>query len=133
MSKMCCGDKGKWVKLFAEVTLKIRQSLQFKEILRAPITEVQRILRADRVLIYQVLPDGTGRAISESVLPDYPALLDLAFPEEVFPTEYQGLYAKGRVRAIADVHDPKAGLSECLIEFVNQFNIKAKLYQFTKV
>jgi two-component system sensor histidine kinase VicK len=116
-----------WVKLFAEVTLKIRQSLQFKEILRATVTEVQRILQADRVLIYQVLPNGTGRAISEAVLPDYPAILDLEFPEEVFPTEYQQLYAKGRVRAIADVHDPKAGLSECLIEFVNQFHIKAKL------
>jgi two-component system sensor histidine kinase VicK len=116
-----------WVKLFAEVTLKIRQSLQFKEILRATVTEVQRILQADRVLIYQVLPDGTGRAISEAVLPDYPAILDLEFPEEVFPTEYQQLYAKGRVRAIADVHDPKSGLSKCLIEFINQFNIKAKL------
>ncbi len=116
-----------WVKLFAEVTLKIRQSLQFKEILRATVTEVQRILQADRVLIYQVLPDGTGRAISEAVLPDYPAILDLEFPEEVFPHDYQQLYAGGRVRAIADVHDPKAGLSECLIEFINQFHIKAKL------
>ncbi|PZO42369.1 MAG: diguanylate cyclase [Pseudanabaena frigida] len=116
-----------WVKLFAEVTLKIRQSLQFREILRATVTEVQRILQADRVLIYQVLPDGTGRAISEAVLPDYPAILDLEFPEEVFPTEYQKLYAIGRVRAIADVHDKSAGLSECLIEFINQFNIKAKL------
>jgi two-component system, OmpR family, sensor histidine kinase VicK len=116
-----------WVKLFAEVTLKIRQSLQFKEILRATVTEVQRILQADRVLIYQVLPNGTGRAISEAVLPDYPAILDLEFPEEVFPTDYQQLYAGGRVRAIADVHDPKAGLSECLIEFINQFHIKAKL------
>ena len=116
-----------WVKLFAEVTLKIRQSLQFKEILRATVTEVQRILQADRVLIYQVLPNGTGRAISEAVLPDYPKILDLEFPEEVFPTEYQQLYAEGRVRAIADVHDPKAGLSECLIEFINQFHIKAKL------
>jgi two-component system, OmpR family, sensor histidine kinase VicK len=116
-----------WVKLFAEVTLKIRQSLQFKEILRATVTEVQRILQADRVLIYQVLPDGTGRAISEAVLPDYPAILDLEFPEEVFPTDYQQLYAGGRVRAIADVHDPKAELSECLIEFINQFHIKAKL------
>jgi len=119
--------QGQWVKLFAEVTLKIRQSLQLKEILRATVTEVQRILQADRVLIYQVLPNGTGRAISEAVLPDYPAILDLEFPEEVFPTEYQQLYAKGRVRAIADVYDPQAGLSECLIEFVNQFHIKAKL------
>ena len=116
-----------WVKLFSEVTLKIRQSLQFKEILRATVTEVQRILKADRVLIYQVLPDGTGRAISEAVLPEYPKILDLVFPEEVFPEAYHQLYAAGRVRAIADVHDPQSGLSECLIDFINQFHIKAKL------
>ena len=116
-----------WVKLFAEVTFKIRQSLQFKEILRATVTEVQRILQADRVLIYQIFPDGTGRAITEAVLPDYPQILDLEFPEEVFPAEYQQLYANGRVRAIADVRDRQEGLSECLIEFVNQFNIKAKM------
>ncbi len=116
-----------WVELFSEVTLKIRQSLQLKEILRATVTEVQRILQADRVLIYQVLSDGTGKTISEAVLPDYPAILDLEFPEEVFPQEYQQLYAEGRVRAIADVHNPDNGLAQCLIEFIDQFDIKSKL------
>jgi two-component system sensor histidine kinase VicK len=49
--------------LFAEVTLKIRQSLQLKEILSTTVSEVQRILKAARVLIYQVLPDRTGKTI----------------------------------------------------------------------
>jgi two-component system sensor histidine kinase VicK len=115
------------VELFSEVTLKIRQSLQIKEILHTTVTEVQRILQADRVLIYHVLPDGTGKTISESVLPDYPTLMDLEFPEEVFPQEYQQLYAQGRVRAIANVHEKAAGLADCLVEFVDQFQIKAKL------
>jgi two-component system, OmpR family, sensor histidine kinase VicK len=113
--------------LFAEVTLKIRQSLQLKEILSTTVSEVQRILCADRVLIYQILPDGTGRAISEAVLPDFRSILGCEFPEEVFPTDYQALYAQGRVQAIADVHDPQAGLADCLVEFVEQFDIKAKL------
>ena len=39
------------VELFSEVTLKIRQSLQLKEILHTTVTEVQRILQADRVLM----------------------------------------------------------------------------------
>ena len=121
------GWQRQWVELFSEVTLKIRQSLQLKEILRATVTEVQRILQADRVLIYQVFPDGTGKAISEAVLPEYPAILDLEFPEEVFPQDYQQLYAQGRVRAIVDVHDPNAGLADCLIEFIDQFAIKSKL------
>lgn len=115
------------VELFSEVTLKIRQSLQLKEILHTTVTEVQRILQADRVVIYQVLPDATGKPISEAVLPDYPAILGMEFPEEVFPQEYQYLYSQGRVRAIADVHAPEAGLAECLVEFVDQFHIKAKL------
>ncbi len=115
------------VELFAEVTLKIRQSLQLKEILRTTVSEVQRILQADRVLIYQVFPDGTGKPISEAVLPAYPAILGMEFPEEVFPTEYQQLYAQGRVRAIANVHDSSAEIADCLVEFVEQFAVKAKL------
>ncbi len=115
------------VELFTEVTFKIRQSLQLKEILRTTVTEVQRILQADRVLIYQVLPDGTGKPISEAVLPAYPAILGMEFPEEVFPIEYQQLYAKGRVRAVADVQDPTAAVADCLIEFVEQFGVRAKL------
>ena len=113
--------------LFAEVTLKIRQSLQLDEILNTTVKEVQRILKADRVLAYQVLKDGTGKPISEAVLPQYPAILGMTFPEEVFPKDYQERYAQGRVVAIANVQDPQAGLAECLVEFVQQFNIRAKL------
>jgi two-component system, OmpR family, sensor histidine kinase VicK len=113
--------------LFAEVTLKIRQSLQLEEILRSTVTEVQRILQADRVLIYQVLPDGTGKPISEAVLPQYSKILGMQFPEEVFPPDYQQRYAQGRIVAIANVRDPAAGLAECLVDFVEQFEIKAKL------
>jgi len=115
------------VELFSEVTLKIRQSLQIKDILHTTVTEVQRILQADRVLIYHVLPDGTGKTISEAVLPEYPALMNMEFPAEAFPADYHQLYARGRVWAIADVHDRTAGVADCLVEFVEQFNIKAKL------
>jgi PAS domain S-box-containing protein len=115
------------VQLFAEITLKIRQSLQLKEILQTTVDEVQRLLNADRVLIYQVLPDGTGKTISEAVVAPYPAILGIPFPEEVFPPEYQALYAQGRVQAIADVHAPRSGVSECLVEFIEQWGIQSKL------
>ncbi len=115
------------VELFAEVTLKIRQSLQLKEILQTAVNEVQRILNADRVLIYQVFADGTGKSISEAVLPEYPAVLGVVFPEEVFPREYRELYGGGRVKAITDIHSPDAGLAECLVEFMDEWTVKAKL------
>ena len=115
------------VELFAEVTLKIRQSLQLKEILQTAVNEVQGILNADRVLIYQVFPDGTGKSISEAVLKEYPSILDIEFPEEVFPEDYRELYAGGRVQAIADIHSADAGLAECLVEFMDEWTVKAKL------
>ncbi|HEY9768019.1 MAG TPA: ATP-binding protein [Coleofasciculaceae cyanobacterium] len=113
--------------LFAEVTLKIRQSLQLKEILQTAVTEVQRILKADRVLIYQVFSNGTGMPINEAVLPDFKPILGVEFPAEVFPEDYRQLYTKGRVKAIADVHATDAGLAECLIEFMDEWMVKAKL------
>lgn len=113
--------------LFAEITLNIRQSLQLKEILQTTVNEVQRLLNADRVLIYRVLPDGTGKPISEAVVAPYPPILGFSFPEEVFPEEYQTLYAQGRVLAIADVHAPDSGLAECLVEFIEQWDIQSKL------
>ena len=113
--------------LFADITLKIRQSLQLKEILQTTVDEIQRLLNADRVVIYQVLPDGTGKTVSEAVVAPYPSVLEIPFPEEVFPEEYQTLYAEGRVRAIANVHDQNANISECLVEFINQLDVKSKL------
>jgi two-component system, OmpR family, sensor histidine kinase VicK len=115
------------VELFAEVTLKIRQSLQLPEILQTTVTEVQRILQADRVLIYQVFANGTGMPIKEAVLPDFKPILGVKFPEEVFPEDYRQLYTRGRVRAIANVHAPNAGLAECLIEFMDEWQIRSKL------
>ncbi|MGB3300163.1 MAG: ATP-binding protein [Phormidesmis sp.] len=120
-------DHSQRAQIFADITLKIRQSLQLKEILQTTVDEIQRLLAADRVLIYQVLPDSTGKAISEAVVAPYPSILDISFPEEVFPKDYQTLYAQGRVRAVADVRDPSAHISECLVEFIEQWGIKSKL------
>ena len=115
------------VELFSEVTLKIRQSLQLSEILQTAVAEVQRILQADRVLIYQVFANGTGMPIEEAVLPQFKPILGMKFPEEVFPEDYRELYTRGRVKAIADVHGSDANLAECLIEFMDEWRVKAKL------
>lgn len=58
--------------LFAEITLKIRESLQINEILQTTVTEVQKLLQADRVLIFRLEADGSGTVIQEAVLPGYP-------------------------------------------------------------
>jgi light-regulated signal transduction histidine kinase (bacteriophytochrome) len=113
--------------LFAEITLKIRQSLHLEDILQTTVTEVQNILECDRVLIYRVWSNGTGRTVTESVKPGWPEILDMPFPEEVFPLEYQELYRQGKVRAIADVAQAYAELTPCMLEFLQPWCVKAKL------
>jgi PAS domain S-box-containing protein len=113
--------------LFAEITLKIRQSLQLEEILQTTVTEVQKILQVDRVLIYRILPNGSGRTITEAVLPGWPVLVDIPFPEEVFPVECHELYKLGKVRAIENVEQAYGEVTPCLVEFLRKLAVKAKL------
>lgn len=111
--------------LFADITLKIRQSLQLEEILQTTVTEVQQLLQADRVLIYRLWPDGTGSAVTEAVVPGWPIVLKQTFSAEVFPEESRHLYRQGRVGIIEDVENTE--VPSCLVEFMQQWGVKAKL------
>jgi PAS domain S-box-containing protein len=112
-------------RLVTQIAQQIRRSLDLDEVLSTTVEEVQRFLQADRVLIYRLWDDGTGSAIHETVLPPYPSVLGQTFPEEVFPKPYHQAYALGKTRLIADVE--RANVEACLVEFVKQFDVQAKL------
>lgn len=111
--------------LFAEVTLKIRQSLQIEKILQTTVTEIQRIFQTDRVLIFQLGLQGFGKIVTEAVNPNWPSVLGRNINEDYFESEYLQKYSHGRVYTIADIE--KAEIPDCLIEFMQEFNVKAKL------
>ncbi|MBD1844422.1 response regulator [Cyanobacteria bacterium FACHB-63] len=113
--------------LFADVTLKVRQSLNVDEVMQTAVAEVQKLLQTDRVLIYRLWADGTGSGVAEAVLPEWTPVLGQKFPEEVFPPDYRVLYSQGRIAKISDVMDQQENVAECLIEFVQQFQVQAKL------
>ncbi|PSR19072.1 histidine kinase [filamentous cyanobacterium CCP3] len=112
--------------LLAGVSLKIRQSLQISDILQTAVVEVKAILQADRVLVYRLWPDGTGSSVAEAVEPDWPQVMGITFPEEIFPDEIRWEYLQGRVRTLSDVKlDPN--VAPCLVDFLRQFWVQAKL------
>lgn len=111
--------------LFAEITLKIRNSLQIDEILQTSVIEVQKLLQADRVLMFRFDADGTGTVVQEAVLPGYPVVLGKNISELCFQKEYIEKYRQGRVSAIVDIE--KANIQECHREFLQQFDVKANL------
>ncbi|AFZ17632.1 PAS domain S-box [Allocoleopsis franciscana PCC 7113] len=118
-------QQDQWTQLLAKITLKIRQSLQLEDILQTTVTEVRELLEADRVLIYRLWPDGTGSGVTEAIVPGWSTVLGQVFEAEVFPQEYHQLYASGRILAIKNVED--AEISPCMVEFLQQFEVKSKL------
>ena len=117
--------------LFTDITLKIRQSLQIEDILQTTVTEVQKILQTDRVLIYQLRPAGAGSVVTEAVVSGWPAIRDQDITEPCLRYEYQQQccfqqYRQGRIGAIADLEQTE--IQPCYMELLlQQFGVKANL------
>ncbi|MEA5467845.1 PAS domain S-box protein [Spirulina sp. 06S082] len=79
--------------LLSELTLKIRQSLDLEEILQTAVLEVQQLLHADRVFIWQWQSGRDGIARQEAVLPGLTKVcgltLQISTPETVSPPDFQ--------------------------------------------
>ena len=112
-------------RLVNQIAQHIRQSLNLESVLGTTVAEVRKFLECDRVLIYRIWEDGTGSAITENVLPGYPAILGETFPEEVFPSEYHQAYVLGKSRAITNMKQDD--VEDCLTDFLQRFGVKAKL------
>ncbi|MBO3463313.1 GAF domain-containing protein [Aetokthonos hydrillicola Thurmond2011] len=112
-------------KLFADITLKIRQSLQIDEILQTSVKEVQNLLHADRVLIFRLHPDGSGVVVKEAVVPSFPLILGQSIYDPCFAEHYLVKYRQGRISAITNVD--QANIELCHKQFLQQFSVKANL------
>ncbi|MHC5766017.1 MAG: response regulator [Nostoc sp.] len=116
--------------LFTEITLKIRQSLQIKEILQITVTEVQKILHSDRVLIYQPLTDGSRATVVEAVISGWLAIKDKELVDTYFQAEYIQQYYLQQYR-----QKPNLGLADLDIaevqknhlELLQQFGVQCNL------
>lgn len=111
--------------LFADITLKIRQSLQIDEILKTSVTEVQKLLHADRVLILRLRSNGAFIAVQEAVVPGLPVILGQQITDPCFKQDYIQHYCQGRISAIPDIE--QADIQPCHVEFLQRFAVKANL------
>jgi PAS domain S-box-containing protein len=109
--------------LSAEISQKIRQSLQLEEILQTAVDEVQKLLAVDRVLIFRLETDGTGTVLQERVLPGYPRVMTSKISDPCFDRTYHIKYQQGRIYTVTDI--TLAGFQSCYVEFLQQFGVKA--------
>jgi PAS domain S-box-containing protein len=123
-------DQNQKLELFTDITLNIRQSLQLGDILQAAVTEIRQILDCDRVLIYRIFPNGSGKTITESVIfPDL-SILDQYFTDETFLSECERFYEQRKVKAIDNIeaaYPSDRPKSLCMRALMQQLQVKSKL------
>ena len=114
--------------LFGVIT-KIRESLDLDTIFKATATEVRQLLNADRVGVFCCYSDSNygwdNEFVSEDVLPDFSAVIATKVHDRHFTEQYAALYQQGRIHAVDDIYN--AGLSECHINLLAQFQVRANL------
>jgi len=114
-------------KTLTRVIGRICESLDLDTIFKTTAAEVQRLIQADRVAVFRFYPeqDWEGEFVAESVAEPWSSVLNERVYDYCFGERFAPLYEYGQVQAVADIY--AAGLSECHIEILQRFQVRANL------
>jgi light-regulated signal transduction histidine kinase (bacteriophytochrome) len=113
--------------LFHVIT-RLREPLDLETIFQSTATEVRQLLSADRVGMFRFYPESgwdDGEFVSEDVDPAYASAMAHKIHDHCFGEQFAARYQQGHMQVVADIHN--AGLSDCHIEVLAQFQVKANL------
>nr|WP_323808652.1 histidine kinase dimerization/phosphoacceptor domain -containing protein [Nostoc sphaeroides] len=111
--------------LMRTIAQRIRQSLNLQDILSATVQEVRDLLKVDRVVVYQFDLEMIGTIVAESVEPGWTVSLGVQIRDTCFQAGAGVEYYQRRKGAIANIYE--AGLTDCHIRLLEQFEVKANL------
>ncbi len=89
-------------RLLAKISFQIHQTLNLEEILETTVAEVRQVLSADRVVIYRVASNRSGKMMAESVGDDWRSLSKKALTPETVQY-YIKAFETDSIVAISDV------------------------------
>jgi methyl-accepting chemotaxis protein PixJ len=116
------------VRSFANVALRIRESLELEDVFNTAAKEIRQILNADRVLICRLSPSlQDGTIVAESVVPACPQMLGLRLHELPATDQHPVMAHKSsQVYAISNVlKEPE--LTNTDITLTEKYKVKASL------
>lgn len=108
-----------------QISQKVFRSLDLNEILYTTVTEVRQFLQTDRVVVFQVEPDGNGRVVAESVGAEWRSILAEQIYDPCFAESYVDLQRQGRVTVKADIYD--GSIDPCHVQLLARCQVKANL------
>lgn len=114
--------------LLRQITQEIRNSLDTEQIFQTTVTQVRKILQADRAAIYRFKPHSgyaEGEFVAEDVDSRFASALEIQVLDRCFGDNYSDKYRLGRIQAIEDIQ--AAQLSDCHRSVLEQFQVRANL------
>ncbi|RZM76625.1 PAS domain S-box protein [Leptolyngbya iicbica] len=112
-------------KQLREITQHMRQSLDLSEILPVVTQQVKQMLGGDRVIVFQLLADGHSRIAAEAVSPEFLALHEQPWADEVWPQQMLEVYCQGQPRIVPDgMPNP---WTDCPQDYARQGQIQSKI------
>lgn len=112
-------------KILSQLSYRIRKSLQLDTILHSTVNEVRQFLDCDRVIVYQLYPDGDGVIIAESVVEGVMSIHGRVVQDHCFAKDFIQPYLNGRIQAVDDVFE--GNLSPCHLDLLLGIQIRANL------
>lgn len=112
-------------RLMAEISQKIRQSLDLDVILQTTVDEVRQFLTVDRVFIFRFEQAWSGVVGFESVGEGWQPTLGRRITDNCFADLYNEQYSQGRIHAMDDI--ATAQLSDCFVDLLNSLQVRANL------
>ncbi|MBD2021918.1 PAS domain S-box protein, partial [Leptolyngbya sp. FACHB-36] len=109
-------------RLMGAIAQRIRNSLNLGDILNTTVCEVRQLLKADRVVLCRVEPNGDGVITAEATMPPWSSMLGDRVQDDWFKQSQVG-YRLGFNRVIDDVQQLES--SPTLQHYLNQLQINA--------
>lgn len=111
--------------IMAKTALAIRDSLKLEDILNTTVTEIRNILLCDRVIIFQLAPDGSGRVVVESVGSEAIPILSTQIQDPCLSESYFEPFRQGLVTAKSDIY--RAEITPCHLDLLTNLQVRANL------
>ncbi len=109
--------------LLAEIILRICNSLNPMEILKAMVTEVRLLLNVERVVIYRFESNWNQQVIAESIPENLPSLMGKQIENDGSAQEWLRSCQKGQVKATSDIYQEP--FSPAHLDLLKSLNIRA--------
>ncbi|WP_319419436.1 GAF domain-containing protein [Pleurocapsa sp. FMAR1] len=103
----------------------ISEKVNRSQLLKIAVEQARKVIKLDRVILYQFDDNLNGNIVAESVVPGYPKALNSQSQDPCFAKEYGEKYRQGRTEAIANIH--QANLTAYHLEQLESLSVKASV------